>query len=159
MILFDPYSEPACTGYPDEHDHERCWICNPELLGSRAGLIWIGEQHYDNPGIFMREAARMGISRKIGAIPNGFEIGHHAIFLAHRKCIQVTGPEGRREWQAGVFMAFRPTHVDLVIHDENKVPDKAIEIAKRLGEDKVRLVKVIPDKDDGEEGSWSDMDE
>lgn len=152
MVLFDPYSEPKCMDHEGlDHDHERCWICNPELLGSRAGLIWIGEQHYDTPQAFMREAARMGISRKIAAIPNGFEVGEHAIFLAHRKCRKVDG-----EWEAGVFMAFKPTHIDLVIHDPDRVPDKAINIAKELGEDKVRIVKVIPDKDDDGEGEWGD---
>lgn len=165
MILFDPYTEPKCLGFWDDglaagfhqekyHDHEACWICNPELLGSRAGMIWIGEQHYSSPQSFMREAAQMGISRKIAAVPLHFEIDEHAIFLAHRKCTEVDG-----KWQAGVFMAFRPSHIDLVIDDPDRVPDKAINIAKELGEDKCRIVKVIPDKDDddGDEwGEWAD---
>lgn len=172
MSLFDPYMEPKCintrfdpmwgTEYKqdDTHQHERCWVCNPELLGSRAGLIWIGEQHYDSPQKFMEEAARMGISRKIAAIPNGFVVGEHAIFLAHRKSIYQKNEEGKYEWKPAVFMAFKPSYIDLVIHDPDKVPDKAIEIAKRLGPDKVRIVKVVPDHtEEKEESEWMDLEE
>lgn len=175
MTLFDPYTEPKCvnvhfdpmwgTEYKsnDTHNHEACWLCNPELLGSKAGLIWIGEQHYDSPQKFVMEAETMGISRKISAIPNGFQIGEHAIFLAHRKTVYLTEASGKEKlgWQPGVFMAFKPTCVDLVIDDPNKVPNKAIEIAKRLGKDNVRIVKVIPDTEEGEIedewGEWADV--
>lgn len=173
MALLSPYTEPRCTGHwddglaagykQDKHDHERCWVCNPELLGSRAGLIWIGEQHYSTPQSFMREALAMGISRKIPAIPNGFEVGVHAIFLAHQKCIWVgeSTAKGDTGWKAGIFMAFKPSYVDLVIDDPDNVPGKAIEIAKRLGKDKCRIVKVIPDREESKEevGEWLDLEE
>ena len=100
----------------------------------------------------------MGISRKIPAIPHGFVVGEHAIFLAHRKAIYQRNEAGEYEWKPAVFMAFKPHSVDLVIDDPDRVPDKAIEIAKRLGEDKVRIVKVIPDREvqESEEGFWED---
>lgn len=174
MSLFDPYMEPKCTDVrfdpmwgtdyrvDNKHDHERCWLCNPELLGSKAGLLWIGEQHYDSPQKFVEEAELMGISRKIAAIPNGFQLGEHAIFLAHRKCIYKKSEKGEYQWYPGVFMAFKPHMIDLIIDDPNKIPDKAIGIAKRLGEGKVRIVKVIPDKQgeekgEGEWGTWEDV--
>lgn len=168
MVIFDPYTEPKCTGFWDDalaagyhkedHDHERCWMCNPELLGSRAGLIWIGEKHYATPADFSREAATMGISRKIAAIPNGFEVGVHAIFLAHRKTIRTTSADGEVEWKAAVFMAFKPTHIDLVVDDIDAIPDKAIELAKRVGEDKVNILKVIPDKEGEAEDAWEEWE-
>lgn len=163
MSLFDPYMEPRCiaTYYKEDasHDHERCWLCNPELLGSKAGLLWIGEQHYKTPREFIREAASMGISRKIAAIPNGFEVGEHAIFLAHRKAVQVRNDKGELIWKPSVFMAFKPHLVELIIDDPDDVPDKAIEIAKRLGEDKVRILKVIPDKEGETEDALEDWGE
>lgn len=174
MALLSPYSEPKCylhaplnalgdTAFgkgTDKHDHERCWTCNPELLGSRAGLIWVGEQHYATPQIFMAEAERMGISRKIAAIPQGFEVGVHAIFLSHAKSILSTelSKDGRLQYAPGIFMAFKPTHIDLVIDDPDKVPDKAIEIAKRLGPDKVRIVKVVRDSKE-EASEWESIED
>lgn len=166
-ILFEPYAMPRCTAnwddglvagwhQNDEHDHEACWMCNPELLGSRAGLIWIGEKYYKTPDDFVREVHKMGISRKVSAIPNGFEVGTHVIFLAHKR-VSKSIVEGKEVWKPGVFMAFRPTYIDLVIEDENRVPDKAVEIAKRLGEDKCRLVKVIPDTNEESFGIWEDF--
>ena len=166
MNMFDPYVEPRCSllmpkdPFPD-HRHEQCWMCNPELLGSKAGLIWIGEKFYPRPFDFMQEAAVMGISRKIGAIPNGFEVGEHAIFLAHLRTFAAPQPDGKVNYTAGVFAAFKPTSIDLVIDNEHRVPDKAIELAKRVGKDKVRIVKVIPDREENEseEGAWSDLEE
>lgn len=163
MSLFDPYTEPRCiaTHYKEDasHDHERCWLCNPELLGSKAGLLWIGEQHYKTPHEFVREAAAMGISRKIAAIPHGFEVGEHAIFLAHRKAVQVRDDKGELIWKSGVFMAFKPTHIDLVVNDIDNVPGKAIELAKRVGEDKVNILKVIPDKESETEDAWGEWND
>lgn len=166
MTLFNPETEPRCTDYvfdglvegyrsdPD-HNHKSCWMCNPELLGNRAGLIWIGEQHYKSPQDFTREAELMGISRKVAAIPNGFRVGEDAIFLAHRKAIYLTAASGKEKigWQPGVFASFKPTHVELVIDDPDAIPNKAIEIAKRLGEGKVKIVKVIPDTEE-EVSEW-----
>lgn len=166
MNMFDPFVEPQCTvNLADDpfssHRHEQCWMCNPELLGSKAGLLWIGEKFYARPQDFLREAEVMGISRKIAALPNGFEVGVHAIFLAHIRTFAKRGADGKMEYQAGVFAAFKPSSVDLVIDDESRVPDKAFELIKRIGEDKVRLVKVIPDYGEGEseEGTWSDLEE
>lgn len=157
MALFSPYIDPQCTASEGgNHQHEKCWMCNPELLGSRAGMIWIGEQHYADPESFMREAHIMGISRKIAAIPQGFEVGVHAVFLAHRKTIKQVNEDGEVKWIPGVFMAFKPNMIDLVIDDPDRVPDKAIEIAKKLGEDKCRILKVIPDTEEevSEWGEW-----
>lgn len=166
MSMFDPYTEPLCTMLEADdphirHRHEQCWMCNPELLGSQAGLIWIGEKFYARPRDFMREAEIMGISRKLPAIPNGFVVGEHAIFLAHIRTFMSYDENGKVVYKPGVFAAFKPTSVDLVIDNPEDIPDRAIEIARRLGEDKVRICKVIPDKTDmeSEEGSWSDLEE
>lgn len=168
MNMFDPYEEPVCSvnlprDINPKHHHELCWMCNPELLGSKAGLVWIGEKFYPRPRDFMREAAVMGISRKIPAIPNGFEVGPagHAIFLAHIRTFAAPQEDGSINYAPGVFAAFKPTSVDLVVADENRVPEKALELAKRIGTDKVRIVKVVPDREghESEEGEWSDLEE
>lgn len=54
----------------------------------RCGLIWIGEQHYKTPQDFMREANTMGVSRRIVAVPKGFEVGQTWVLLGHRKATE-----------------------------------------------------------------------
>jgi hypothetical protein len=120
----------------------------------RHGLIWIGEAHYPTPEDFLLEAKRLGLSRKIGALPKGFELGKTIVYLAHRKAIKVPTLireplvsddelKSEFEYRPGIFATFKPTGVDLVIADENAVPEKATKLAEKIG-DGARIVRVIP---------------
>jgi len=117
----------------------------------RHGLIWIGEQHYPTPEDFLMEARRMGLSRKIGALPKGFELGKTIVYLAHRKAVREspvlmkdnTWNYDAERFLPGIFATFKPTGVDLVIADENAVPEKAEKLAEKIG-DGARIIKVIP---------------
>lgn len=97
----------------------------------RAGLIWVGEKYYPDPETFQREAARMGISRRIKAIPRDFKVGETWILLAHRKAVPALhvrdcpadgarsltgqcGPQCVGE-RPGIFSAFVPLRVEYVI--------------------------------------------
>jgi len=161
--LFAPHIEPVCIklGPRDEaadqalwgkyadHNHNLCPMCNAEqIAGDRAGLLWIGGKNY-TPEAFKREAAMMGISRRLPNIPRGFEVGKHIIYLAHK---QACWPEGwphcapDAKSRPGIFYAFRPSHVDLVIDDPDEIPETALRLKERLG-DVARLVKVIPDQE------------
>jgi hypothetical protein len=122
-----------------------CQSC-PLGLGTpegRHGLIWIGEAHYATPAEFMAEARRMGVSRKIKAVPKDFELGKTIVYLAHRhtplKEMDLETGEPKRG--PAIFTAFKPTGIDLVIADEHKVPEKAEKLAEKYG---ARVVKVIP---------------
>lgn len=149
--LFDPWTgQPQCCEVMGtiieglDHDHNKCYMCNPIVVaGEQAGIIWVGEKFYKTAHDFMLEARAMGISRKIGAIPDDFEIGKHVIYLAHRKVALRINDLGHEEWVQGVFSAFRPIRLDIVIDDPDDVPEKAVNLAKRLG-DKARIIKVIP---------------
>jgi len=131
-----------------------CLVCplglNPGALVGRHGLLWIGEQHYRSPRLFMAEARKRGISRKLGALPKGFELGKTWVFLAHRKTIPNHAPRDDALLAAapifdpGVFTLFRPTGVDLVIADEHNVPERAIKLAEELGP-AARIVKIVRD--------------
>lgn len=84
----------------------------------------------------------MGISRKIKAVPNGFELGVTIVYLAHRNVVD-TGQKDENDKPKlgpGVFTVFKPTGIDLVINDENNVPEKAEKLAEKYG---ARIVKVI----------------
>jgi hypothetical protein len=108
----------------------------------KHGLLWTGEKFYRSPHIFMAEARQMGVSRKLGAIPNGFKLGETWVFLAHR----LTIPDGQGGFTPGIFTMFRPTGVDLVIDDADNVPERAVKLAEQIG-DGTRIVKVIRDVD------------
>lgn len=122
-----------------------CELC-PLGLGvpeGRHGLIWIGEGHYAAPAEFMAEARRMGVSRKIKAVPKDFELGKTIVYLAHRHTPlkEMDLETGEPKLGPAIFTVFKPTGIDLVIADENKVPEKAEKLAEKYG---ARIVKVIP---------------
>lgn len=89
-----------------------------------AGLLWIGEKHYETPADFMKESASMGISRKIKHLPKSFKVGKTWVFLAHIKASitkeKVKDPlfpdeEGQYERCPGIFTIFRPQKVERIV--------------------------------------------
>jgi len=151
--MFAPGLSPRCGEFPDKanesHRHNICPMCSPALVaGDRGGLIWIGAKHYKTAEVFLEEAREMGISRRLPAIPNGFEFGEHYVYLAHKAavipCIRdfEIGEDEIPKPTPGVFSVFKPTHVDLVIDDENDIPEKAVRLMEKHG-DHARLVKVV----------------
>jgi hypothetical protein len=120
----------------------RCPIGNPPA--GMHGLLWIGEKFYATPDEFVRESGKQGVSRKIKAVPKGFKLGETWVLLAHRKAVR-NPATGEREFP-GIFTMFKPRGVDLVIADENDVPEKAERLAEKIG-DGARIVKVVRDVD------------
>lgn len=108
------------------------------------GLLWVGEAFYKSPDDFSSEAHRQGVSRKIKAVPKGFKLGETWVLLAHRKAVR-NPATGERE-TPGIFSMFLPRGIDLVIKDENDVPEKATKLAEKIG-DGARIVKVVRDSD------------
>lgn len=109
----------------------------------RHGLLWVGEKFYGSPIAFTQEAAMLGVSRKLSALPRGFEVGKTWVYLAHRHAVFDAEAKVMRP---GIFSAFRPTRVDLVIADADNIPERAQRLADELGP-AARLVKVVRDVD------------
>ena len=84
VVRYGEGSPPSHVAVHDVPGHEQY----VSRLGERCGLIWIGEQHYKTPQEFMREAAKMGVSRRITAVPRDFEIGETWVLLGHRKAVE-----------------------------------------------------------------------
>lgn len=89
---------------------------------TRAGLLWIGGQFYPTPAAFLAEADRLGISRRIAAVPKGLEIGKTWVLLAHRKAIYPRvgewiekGTVLSGEPRPGIFHVFRPDRIEYVV--------------------------------------------
>jgi hypothetical protein len=151
---------PDCKHHDDHPEvvPPPCWGCymDPESLPlGRHGLLWVGGSHYRTPEHFTREAAKMGISRKLPAVPKDFMMGVTVVYLGHRTAVPPTfieRPEDGRlikgDAGPGIFCVFRPTGVDLVVEsaDPADLPDRAKKLKDQLGKD-ARLVKVVR-KDD-----------
>ena len=121
----------ACTS----SNCHRCPLASPM---DRVGLLWIGEKYYATPQDWTDEALRLGVSRRIPAVPRGFDLMRTWVWVAHRKCI----PQRDGSYIAGVFHAFKPKHVEIVIRGDET--DEEIDGLVKAG---FRPVKVIRDID------------
>jgi hypothetical protein len=143
-----------------------CPLCaKPEVLG-RAGLIWIGEKFYKTPQDFVREGVAMGFSRRIKAVPHGFEIGKTYIMLAHPKAVRVELPPSealkkvspgltrvfqREEYKPGIFYFWLPQRIEKILTESQRGSDEVAALEKR------GIVPVfVPDDDPDHRGSVHD---
>ena len=131
-----------------------CLLLQPH---EKVGLIWIGESFYKTPDSFIKEANIQGISRRISAIPRGFEVGKTQIWLAHRKaydkeCTKCAGGiiTGQNDelfcnechgtgWikTPGVFSAFVPQRIEYIV--TGKETQEELERKEKTG---ITLVKL-----------------
>jgi hypothetical protein len=138
-----------------------CPAANPERLGERVGLLWIGGRFYSTPEDFAREANELGISRRLTAIPRNFKLGETWVFLAHPKVIRAEAPatldpdEQAPEWLPGVFRIFKPTAIEKIV-TQSQASDEAE--MKALADRGITPV-VVPDNDPDHQGTVYDEDE
>lgn len=139
----------ACVGCPMNGSH------------SKAGLLWVGEKFYPTTADFNREADRMGVSRRISAIPKDFEVGKTWVLFAHRKAIEnvcdVCNGLGNLDelttdvdtecgkcdgegklYKSAIFHAFKPQRIEYVV----KGTESENELDK-LEERGFTLIKVV----------------
>jgi hypothetical protein len=158
--LFAADAAPTCCASPmaaflglpgREHHHDLCTMCAPETAPD-AWLMWVGREFY-SPTSFHREAMRLGVSKRISALPRGFTPGESVVYLAHLDAVppwhrahpdfdRMTGRAPEAKPAAGVIMVFRPA-LDIVVDttDTDQLPPYARELAERFP-DTARLVKV-----------------
>lgn len=146
---------PWLTG-PCMFDSLNCPAAQPERLGNRVGLLWIGAQFYPTPMSFAIEAEKMGISRRILTVPRGFKIGESWVFLAHPKVVQRTDEEtGKTEFQGGVFRIFKPQRIEKIVTQSQSENEAEMEKLVKAGITPV----VVPDNDRDHQGTVYDDEE
>jgi hypothetical protein len=128
-----------------------CAAAEPEGMGDRVGLLWIGTAFYKTPEDFIREAGELGISRRITTIPRGFKLGESWVFLAHPKVFRDT--EG--EWSPGIFRIFKPTAIEKIV---TKTQSEDADEMEALAERGITPV-IVPDDDPDHQGSVYDREE
>jgi hypothetical protein len=122
----------------------QCQFCPASQTDmGRVGLLWVGGQYYDSPGVFMREAAEQGISRRLAQIPRELKIGETWVWLAHQKAMQ--DPADPKKWIPAVFHMFRPSAIEYVTKG-SETPEEIDKMEKR-GITPVRVVRAGEQKD------------
>ena len=116
-----------------------CWA-GGAMPDGRHGMLWIGEGFYPTPHHFLAEAAKQGVSRKLPAIPKGFQLGETVVYFAHR--FACPGDAESPQGLPGIFATFRPSGIDLVIEDASNIPERALKLAEEVGAG-ARIVKVV----------------
>lgn len=155
-------SDRPSKGTSDFHSHcHRCVICTPALFEAhaqpkdQAGLLWVGEKFYPCADAWAQEAAQMGVSKRIAAIPKGLVVGKTFVFVAHPTAIREkverppAGGEllGKQEIveRPGVFHVFVPKRIELVVTPSMKKEKWVKELVDNNG---VVLVEVPEDDPD-----------
>jgi hypothetical protein len=117
-----------------------CYVCHP--TNDTAYIMGVGENHYPKPQDFVEEAVRLGVSKRIPAVPRDVVVGKTKIFLTHKRALQIqTKPGEKEKWQAGVIYAFVVTAVEQIVkQSEYESQQKAL--AKRG----IKAV-AVPDND------------
>lgn len=164
------HGEPAVT--PCGCNRGLCPFCHGVKDMGKTGLLWIGTQFYPTPAHFIAEGLSLGFSKRISAIPRGFEVGKTWVLLAHPKTIQqhliggVVVPEGQlpmlqdgetveEKWLAGIFRVWRPSRIEKIINESDLKNTAEMEKLHRLGITPV----PVPDDDPDHHGSVWDKAE
>jgi len=116
--------------------YARCPICYPDTNRlEHYGLMWVGERHY-TPSSFVKEAVKMGVSKKIPDIPTWLEMGKTWVLLAHKKVELITFEDsGLRikepEYKPAIFYAFRPQRIEMPIWKSQATLEYVKELAEK----------------------------
>jgi len=136
--------------------HDECENCplddyNVYQLGD-VGLLWIGEKFYKTPEEFLAEGMEQGISRRISAIPNDFEIGKTWVLFAHRKVQGAFTTGEGYHYFPGIFGCFKPERIEYIVKDDDS--EEKLERMEKRGITLVKLVRT----DDGNGNGKLDLE-
>lgn len=129
-----------------------CPVCRPAEAGEKAGLLWVGAKFY-SPNSFMTEARHLGVSKRIAAIPRGFEVGKTWIFLAHPEAGSIPDEENTENGALfpamksvpGIFTAYRPTRIEQIVTETEFQDAEAMERLRKRGITPVSVPDDDPD--------------
>lgn len=103
----------------------------------RFGLMWVGEMYY-TPRSFTLEAARMGVSKRLGQVPKDLHIGVDWVLLAHPKACP---GEMKGEYEPRIFYAFKPSAIEYIVN--GKETKKELDKLEKRGFTLVKLKSLL----------------
>lgn len=127
-----------------------CPMCQAEPL-TKAGLLWVGERFYPSPADFTAEVAKMGLSKRIKAIPQGFKMGETWVLLGHPKAVPDYATGKEENAKPGIFQVFKPTAIEQLITKSQATKEMLEGLEKR----KITPV-IVPDDDPDHQGTVYD---
>jgi hypothetical protein len=178
--FFTPHHDVTVGTKPtlaDCSDDSACPVCrNRDDFGPHL-LLWIGRKHY-TPEAYLEEGRRLGVSRRLSAMPKGLVLGETWVLLAHLDAVPPKEPQRCTvcnmsdklhlpgapadvcsSFQApkptpGIFCAFIPRAVELILKQSDATPERIEKEAKRGV-----TVIAVPDDDKDHQGSVWDKDD
>jgi hypothetical protein len=143
-------------------------------LGERAGLLWVGGQFYPEARDFVKEAAELGISKRLSAPPRGFVVGEHYVLIAHPRGITRAPATPEEHVETGARLAadiidgviasrpmivrkaiisvFKPTALEKIVTETQMKDEVAMGALRKKGITPV----AVPDDDADHQGSVFD---
>jgi len=146
------------------HNLNTCPVCYPP--DEKHGLLWIGKKFYSAEE-FIKEAISQGISKRITAVPRGFEVGK--TWMAHLEAGEEPAEKGEdfetrtdKDGQLScikrvpaVFYVFKPTAIEKIVTESQSKDEKEMEDLKKRGITPV----IVPDDDKDHQGTVHDKDD
>lgn len=131
-----------------------CPLCHDVKSMGKSGLLWIGQQFYPTIEAFEAEAKQLGISRRIQALPRGFELGKSWILFAHAKGIVKPAGDLSTKYAAAIFRVWRPERIERIYTESQRGGEAA------LADEKRGIIPVyVPDSDKDHQGTAFDKEE
>jgi len=116
---------------------DHCALCHPGEDAGKYGLFWVGKKHYPTPDDFIREAGKIGVSKRIAHVPKELVLGKTWVLLAHPEAVPVLG---EKKGKPGIFQAFIPQRIEKIITRDQATEEEL----KKL--DKQGITPVIVDE-------------
>lgn len=117
LAMFGPHAKDICKCKPF------CPLCNPETKPRDIPnyLMWVGKDY--SPESFIKEANKMGVSKKINSLPKDLIVGKSWIYLAKQDLIEdkeVAYHPKKTKKKDAIFFAFIPQKVEYLMEKKKK---------------------------------------
>jgi len=127
-------------------------MCQPR--DEVAFIMGVGQRYY-SPQSFVEEAMRLGVSKRIPAVPKDLVLGQTVVYLSHPHAVEVKeaplvqyamdvarnldssqqtlllDAEHKPEYALGIFCAFVPRRIEMLVWESEATPERLENLRKR----------------------------
>jgi hypothetical protein len=102
-----------------------CRCCQP--TDEVAYILGVGKGFYKTPRAYMDEAMRLGVSKRIPAIPSNLVVGKTWVYLIHNEALFTQDDKP----QMGIFAAFIPKRIEMPVWESDLTDERKKDLEKR----------------------------